>query len=453
MFRRVLIANRGEIACRVIRAVKALGAEAVAVYSDADQGALHVKQADTAVHLGPAAPADSYLHIQRVLDAAKHAGCDAIHPGYGFLSENATFIRRCAEAGIAFVGPTAAAIDSMPDKVAARTALGRAGLPLVPGSEPVADADVALREAERIGYPVMVKAASGGGGIGMSRVDNPDSLKSAVETARTRAEKSFGDATVYLEKFVPSPHHVEVQVLGDGRDAVHVWDRECSIQRRFQKIVEEARAPYAGAPRDAMDAAAAGAVKKLGYVNAGTVECLVAGDGSKNWYFLEINRRIQVEHPVTEAITGLDLVQLQLKIAADGKLPITQADVKHHGHAIELRVCAEDPWRFFPSPGTITKWRPPEGDGLRVDAGVEVGSSVPMFYDPLLAKVVVWGENREQAIERALAAAKSMVVEGVKTNLPLHQRILEDEVFRRGDTPTSYLDDLMKRLKASGAIK
>lgn len=457
MFKRILIANRGEIALRIIRAARALGIETVAVHSDADANSLHTRTADSSVLIGPPSPAESYLHIQRVIEAAKTSGADAIHPGYGFLSENASFIRRCADEGIAFIGPTASAIEAMQDKVAAREAMGKAGLPLVPGSGPLRDLDHAVEEAERIGFPLMVKAASGGGGIGMSRIENMDQLKGAFDTARTRAEKAFGDATVYLERFVPAPHHVEIQIFGDGNHAIHVLDRECSIQRRFQKIVEEARAPYKGAPRDAMAVTAARAASEIGYVNAGTVECLVAGDGKQDgtsdWYFLEINRRIQVEHPITEMITGLDLVKMQIEVAATGKLPIEQSAVKPNGHAIEFRLCAEDPWKFFPAPGTVTTWQVPEAEHVRVDAGVESGSAVPMFYDPLLAKICVWGKTRDEAIDRAASYLDTVRVDGVKTNLPLHQRILRDDAFRSGDTPTSYVDGLIKRLKASGEIK
>ena len=457
MFKRILVANRGEIAVRVIRAAKALGVETVAIHSEADANAVHAKAADRSVLVGPPPPAESYLKMDTVLQAAKETGCDAVHPGYGFLSENAAFIRRCLAEGLAFIGPDATSIESVTDKVSAREAFGKVGLPLIPGSGVVADADAALAAAEKVGFPMMVKAAGGGGGIGMSRIDNMDQLKGAFETAKSRAEKAFGDGRIYLERFVPAPHHVEIQVLGDGTDAIHVVDRECSVQRRFQKIVEEARCPFPAAPTDDMAKTAASAAKKLAYRNAGTVECLVSGepraDGKSEWFFLEVNRRIQVEHPVTEAITGLDLVQAQIRIAATGKLPFGQDAVKPRGHAIELRICAEDPWKFFPAPGTITKWQPPQMEHVRVDAGVETGSAVTMFYDPMLAKLIAWGETRAAAIERALAAAEAFVVEGVKTNLPLHKEILRDEVFRAGVVSTGYLDDLLKRLKAAGKVK
>ncbi len=457
MFRRILVANRGEIACRVIRAAHDLGIETIAVHSEADAGALHVRRADRAVSIGPAPPAESYLHVDRVLAAARETGCEAIHPGYGFLSENAGFVRRCRDAGIAFIGPTAASIESLADKVQAREAFGRVGLPRIPGTDCVDGIDGSVAAAERIGYPIMVKAAGGGGGIGMSRVATADALRSALETARTRAEKAFGDPRIYLEKWVDSPHHVEVQVFGDGKEAIHLFERECSIQRRFQKILEEARAPFKGVPRDRMATTAAEAAKRLGYVNAGTIECLVDGSGVAGggaapteapWYFLEMNRRIQVEHPVTEMLTGLDLVRMQIEVAATGRLPIAQSDVRAKGHALELRVCAEDPYKFFPSPGTISEWTVPEMEHVRIDAGVEAGSAVPIFYDPLLAKVVIWGETRDAAIDRALAAVRAMKVAGVKTNLPLFEKILQDDLFRAGDTPTGYLDDFLKRLRA-----
>jgi len=457
MFKRILIANRGEIAIRIARAAKALGCETVAIYSEADAKALHVKVADRAISVGPPPPAESYLHMNRVLSAAKEAGCDAIHPGYGFLSENAVFIKRCLSEGIAFIGPDASSIESMTDKVAARAAFSKVGLPIIPGSEIVADLAAAQVEAERIGYPLMVKAAGGGGGIGMSRIDDFGQLATAFDAAKARAEKAFGDGRIYLERFVPSPHHVEVQILGDGTDVIHLVDRECSVQRRFQKVVEEARCPYPAAPTDEMAVTAAAAAQKLGYKNAGTVECLVSGEpgasGKAEWFFLEVNRRIQVEHPVTEAITGLDLVQAQIRIAADGKLPFSQADVKPKGHAIELRICAEDPFKFFPAPGTIAKWIQPVMEHVRIDAGVEAGSNVPMFYDPLLAKLIAWGDTRDAAIDRALEAVNAFTIEGVKTSLPLHKEILKDPVFREGITTTGYLDDLLKRLRAAGTIK
>ena len=457
MFKRILVANRGEIAVRIIKACKALGIETVAIHSEADTHSLHAKLADRSVRIGPAAPADSYLHMQRVLGAAKESGCDAVHPGYGFLSENATFIRRCIQDGLAFIGPDAQSIEAVTDKVAAREAFSKAGLPLIPGSGVVPDVETAMKEAERIGFPLMVKAAGGGGGIGMSRIDDAEQLAAAFEKAKSTAGKSFGDDRIYLERFIPSPHHIEVQILGDGTDTIHLADRECSVQRRFQKVIEEARSPYQPAPTEEMAKTASDAARKLGYRNAGTVECLVSGEpkanGVSDWFFLEVNRRIQVEHPVTEMITGLDLVQAQIKIAATGKLPFTQADVKPKGHAIELRICAEDPFRFFPAPGTVAKWVPPEMEHVRIDAGVESGSTVPMFYDSLMAKLIAWGETRDQAIDRALAACEAFVVEGVKTNLPLHKEILRDEVFRGGVTTTGYLDDLLKRLRASGKIK
>ena len=450
----MLVANRGEIAIRVMRAARALGIETVAVYSEADKDSLHRKQADTAVAIGPAAPGESYLHISRVLDAAKSQKCDVIHPGYGFLSENANFIRRCEETGIAFIGPSAASIEKMADKVAARDAMSKAGLPVVPGSGFITDIDAAMKEAERLGYPLMVKAAGGGGGIGMTRADTADELKKGLETAKARAEKAFADGRLYLEKFVDNPHHVEIQVMGDGTDAVHMFDRECSVQRRFQKVLEEGRAAYAGAPTDEMATRAAAAAKSLGYVNAGTIECLVSGNAApgkkSDWFFLEMNRRIQVEHPVTEMITGLDLVQMQIEIASTKKLPVAQKDIKASGHAIELRICAEDPFKFFPAPGTVAKWIPPDMEHVRIDTGVQAGSTVPMFYDSLLAKMIVWGKTRDEAIERARKALDAFTIDGLKTNLPLFKAILVDETFLSGDTPTNYIEGFINRRNPHG---
>ena len=447
MFESVLVANRGEIAVRVIGTCQRLGVKAVAVHSEADAGALHVRVADESVLLGPAPAAESYLDIGRVLEAAQVTGVQAIHPGYGFLAENAEFARRVTDAGLVWVGPAPEAIEAMGDKVAARAAMAAAGVPVAPGTDPLPDADAAAAAAARIGYPVMVKAAAGGGGIGMAAVDDEPALRTAYETARTRAERFFGSPAVFLERYLPHARHVEVQVLGltDGR-VLALGERDCSVQRRHQKVAEETPSPgVTPALRERMFAAARRAALAVDYRGAGTVECLVPADGSGEFFFLEMNTRLQVEHPVTELVTGIDLVEEQLRVAA-GDPPALDPDrlPEPRGHAIELRIYAEDPKRFLPGPGKITRWEQPSGEGIRVDAGYAAGDTVTPYYDPLLAKLCVWGEDRPAALERARAAVAGFAVEGPKCNLPLFAELLQQPEFVSGSYDTGLIERMRR---------
>ena len=450
MFKKILIANRGEIAVRVIRACHEMGIAAVAVYSDVDRAALHVRKADEAYPIGAPAASESYLNIQKILDVAARSGADAIHPGYGFLSENAKFARACADAGVKFIGPTAAAMDAMGSKTRARQAMERAGVPFVPGtSRGLESFEQAEQVAARIGYPVMLKAAAGGGGKGMRLVHAPEELKSALEGARSEAERSFGDSEVYIEKAIMNPRHIEMQVLADEHgNTVYLGERECSLQRRHQKVVEEAPSPIVDPDmRRRMGEVAVRVAQAAGYTNAGTVEFLV--DQQKNFYFLEMNTRLQVEHPVTELITGLDLVHLQIRIAAGERLPFTQDEVMIRGHAIECRIYAEDPDNnYFPSPGKITLLLLPSGPGIRRDSGMYEGWTVPMDYDPLLAKLIGYGTDREQAISRLTRALNEYFVGGIKTNISLFRRILSDPDFRAAKLDTGFLDRLLKQKRA-----
>ena len=441
--RRVLVANRGEIARRVIRACGEEGLEAVAVHSEVDAGAPHTSEADADILIGPGPAAQSYLDAPAILDAARRSGADAVHPGYGFLSENAGFAQAVIDAGLTWIGPRPQTIAAMGDKVRARALVAAAGVPVAAGTDgPLGEGDDPLAAAAPIGFPLMVKASAGGGGIGMQRVDSPDRLSAAVATARQRAAAAFGDGAVFLERFVDGPRHVEVQILGDDPGTlVHLGERECSVQRRHQKVLEETPSCALTAElRARMCAAALRAAAAVGYVNAGTVEFLV--DARRDFHFLEMNTRLQVEHPITEMCTGLDVVRLQLRIAAGEPLPFGQDDVRSSGHAIEMRVYAEDPYRFLPSPGTITVWRQPVGDGIRVDAGVVEGSTVSHLYDPLLAKLVVHAQTRDAAIARAIAAVDAFTVEGVRTNLPLHGHVLSSAPFRSGEYTTAILDSI-----------
>ena len=452
MFSKILIANRGEIACRVARAARALGIRTVAVFSDADQDALHVKACDEAVHLGPPPARDSYLDIEKVLAAAKQTGAQAIHPGYGFLSEQADFAQACAAAGIIFVGPPPEAMRSLKDKAQARAVMRDAGVPVVPGSDGHVGEEVAARAAAAsVGFPLLVKAAAGGGGIGMQVARDEAELVKALRACADRARASFGKDAVYLERYFEKPRHVEVQILGDGHLTLAIGARECSIQRRHQKVIEEAPATafLLPSPRPALLKALldAGlkAARAVGYANAGTCEFLLVGD---EFYFIELNARLQVEHPVTEATTGLDLVQLQLRIAAGEHLPIGQDDLQPRGHAIECRINAEDPVKFFPSPGKVLRFDTPvpaEGafhDGIRIDAGYRAGDTVTPFYDSLLAKIIAHAPTRTEAISKLRGALQNFVVEGLKTNLPLHQRVLASEAFARGELDTHFLERL-----------
>src|ERR1700731_250282 len=447
MFKKILIANRGEIAVRVIRACHEMGIAAVAVYSDVDRASLHVRKADEAYPIGAPAASESYLNIQKILDVAARSGTDAIHPGYGFLSENAKFARACAEAGVKFIGPTAGAMDAMGSKTRARQAMERAGVPFVPGtSRGLESFEQAQEVAARIGYPVMLKAAAGGGGKGMRLVHASDDLKSSLEGARSEAERSFGDREVYIEKAIINPRHIEMQVLADEQgNIVYRGERECSLQRRHQKVMEEAPSPIVDAEmRRTMGEVAVRVAQAAGYTNAGTVEFLV--DEQKNFYFLEMNTRLQVEHPVTELVTGLDLVHLQIRIAAGERLPFTQDEVIIRGHAIECRIYAEDPDNnYFPSPGKITLLLSPSGPGIRRDSGMYEGWMVPIDYDPLLAKLIGYGTDRAQAIARLTRALGEYFVGGIKTNLSLFRRILRDADFRAAKLDTGFLDRMLKR--------
>ncbi|MDP2316744.1 MAG: acetyl-CoA carboxylase biotin carboxylase subunit [Pseudomonadota bacterium] len=431
---RLLIANRGEIAVRVARTAREMGIATVAVYSDADADAPHVRACDTAVRIGPAPPAESYLAIDRLIDAARAAGADAVHPGYGFLAENAAFARAVVDAGFVWVGPAPEVIAVMGDKVGARLRMRAAGVPVVPGVETDDAADIAA-----LGFPVLVKAAGGGGGKGMRRVDSLDALAEAIVEARSEAGTAFGDERVYAEKLVERPRHVEVQVLGDIFGTIaHLGERECSIQRRHQKLVEEAPSPALDAPtRARLCAAAVEAARAVAYTGAGTVEFLLDSDG--RFYFLEMNTRIQVEHPITELVTGVDLVREQLRIAMGEPLGYTSVEAR--GHAIECRIVAEDPARgFLPSPGRIARWRAPVGPGVRVDAGVEEGSEVGLYYDPLLAKVIVHGPDRAAASARMARALAELVVLGIDTTAELLRDVVSSEMFAAGDTTTDFLD-------------
>ncbi|HZD25451.1 MAG TPA: acetyl-CoA carboxylase biotin carboxylase subunit, partial [Alphaproteobacteria bacterium] len=427
MFRKILIANRGEIACRVIRTARRLGIATVAVYSEADAGAMHVAMADEAVLLGPAPATESYLRADRIIEAAQRTGAEAVHPGYGFLSENAGFAEACAEAGITFIGPPAMAVRAMGEKAAAKAIMEKAGVPVVPGYHGEDQADDLLQQfAREIGYPVLIKAVAGGGGKGMRRVDDEDSFANALKGARREAKSAFGDDKVLVEKYLLRPRHIEVQVFADSHgEAVHLFERDCSIQRRHQKVVEEAPAPGMTAEmRRAMGEAAVAAAKAIGYVGAGTVEFIADvshGLSEDRFYFMEMNTRLQVEHPVTEMITGQDLVEWQLRVAAGDPLPLAQDELNIDGHAVEVRVYAENPQKkFFPSTGRLHRLRPPEeGPHLRVDTGVREGDEVTIYYDPMIAKLIVWGRDRDAAVRRLCAALTETRVAGVTTNADL----------------------------------
>jgi acetyl-CoA carboxylase biotin carboxylase subunit len=441
VFESVLVANRGEIARRVIRTARRLGIRAVAVYSEADAALPYVREADEAVPIGPAAPASSYLDVRAVLGAARATGVAAIHPGYGFLSESAEFAAAVIDAGLTWIGPPPAAIEQMGDKINARNLMEQAGVPVAAGTrEPVVDVTAAIAEAGRIGYPVMIKAAAGGGGIGMSAVANESELRAGFETARTRAERFFGNPSILLERYVEQARHVEVQILGlsDGR-VLALGERDCSVQRRHQKIAEETPSPGVTPElRARMLAAAARAGETVDYRGAGTVEFLLDAT-TKDFMFLEMNTRIQVEHPITEMVTGIDLVEQQLRIASGEDVSFRPASVRAEGHAVELRVYAEDPRRFLPSPGLITEWVEPSGPGVRVDAGYEAGNEVTQFYDPLLAKLCVHGATRDEALQRARAAVADFHVRGPKTNLPFHAELLASDEFTSGCYDTSVV--------------
>ncbi|HEV3206544.1 MAG TPA: acetyl-CoA carboxylase biotin carboxylase subunit [Terriglobales bacterium] len=449
MFKKILVANRGEIAVRVIRACRELGIASVAVFSNVDRAALHVLKADEAYAIGAAAASESYLDIPKILEVAQRCGADAIHPGYGFLSENAKFAQACADAKVKFIGPSAASTEMMGSKTRARQEMEKAGVPFVPGtSRGLESIDQAKKVAAEIGYPVMLKAAAGGGGKGMRMVRAASELPSALEAARSEAQRAFGDSEVYLEKAILNPRHIEMQVIGDEYgNTIYLGERECSLQRRHQKVLEEAPSPLVDPEmRRRMGEVAVRVARAAAYCNAGTVEFLV--DAEKNFYFLEMNTRLQVEHPVTEMITGLDLVALQIRIAAGEKLSLKQEEVLVRGHAMECRIYAEDPDNnYFPSPGRIEMLTEPAGPGVRLDSGVYAGWTVPIEYDPLLAKLIVSGQDRPQTISRLARALQEFFVAGIKTNVSLFRRVLADEDFLAGKIDTGFLE----RLPASDA--
>jgi acetyl-CoA carboxylase biotin carboxylase subunit len=452
-FGKVLIANRGEIAVRVIRACRELGIKTVAVFSEDDRESLHVLLADEAVPIGPPPAAESYLVIDKLIAAARATGAGAVHPGYGFLAENAKFAQACRDAGLTFIGPPPAAIRAMGDKMAARRVAIKVGVPVVPGTEQLVPDDAeAVRVAERVGYPVMLKAAMGGGGKGMRLVRAPGDLAGALRAARSEAGAAFGDAAVYIERYVEEPRHIEIQVLADAHGGVvHLGERECSIQRRHQKLVEESPSPFVTPEmRRQMGEAACRVAAAVGYVNAGTVEFLV--DRERNFYFLEMNTRLQVEHPVTELVTGRDLVKDQLRIAGGEKLGFGQDDVALHGWAIECRVNAEDPFgSFIPSPGKVVGLRAPGGPWVRDDTGVYAGCTIPRFYDTLIAKLIVWGPDREAAIARMTRALGEYKVAGVQTTIPILERIIRHPDFAAGRLSTGFMERLLAADKPEAA--
>lgn len=440
-FHKVLIANRGEIALRIIRACRELGLVSVAVYSDADRNALHVRMADEAYHIGPAMAAKSYLHIPTLLDVAKRSGAEAVHPGYGFLSENAAFVEACKEAGLIFVGPSAEAMAAMGEKTAARRTAQAVGVPIVPGAMAGVEDDAQAQTiAEQLGYPILLKAAAGGGGKGIRFVRDPRDLLSSLRTARSEAKSAFGDSSVYLEKAVSPARHIEVQFIADTHgNVVHLGERECSIQRRHQKLIEESPSPIMTAElRERMTSATINLIRTIKYVNAGTAEFLVGPD--RNFYFLEVNARIQVEHPVTEWVTGVDLVQEQFRVAAGLPLSFTQHDIELRGSAIECRISAEDPEnRFLPATGTVQALQEPSGPGVRVESGLYAGMQVPLFYDPLLSKLIVWGRDRYHAIARLRRALDEYTIIGVRTTIPFARWLTEQPRFIEGDMSTDFI--------------
>jgi len=448
MFKKILIANRGEIALRIQRACRELDIRAVMVYSEADREAKYVRLADEAVCIGPAASAHSYLNMPAIISAAEVTDAEAIHPGYGFLSENADFAERVEQSGFQFIGPTAASIRTMGDKVSAKQAMIRAGVPCVPGSEgELPDDPVQLRRiAKSVGYPVIIKAAGGGGGRGMRVVHTEAALVNAVVMTKAEAGAAFGNAAVYMEKFLQNPRHIEIQILADKfKNAVYLGERDCSMQRRHQKILEESPAP--GISRKLIERIGercVAACKKIGYRGAGTFEFLYENG---EFYFIEMNTRVQVEHPVTEMVTGIDIVKTQIMVAADMKLPFTQRQIEMRGHAIECRINAEDPYNFMPSPGRVTTWHTPGGPGVRVDSHVYANYFVPPYYDSMVGKLITYGDTREQAMARMRCALLEMAVEGIKTNIPLHRELLNDAKFMAGGTNIHYLEHWLEQHK------
>ena len=442
MFKKILIANRGEIALRIIRACREMGIKNVSVYSDADRDALHTRMADETYYLGPANPKESYLNMDKLISIAKSSGCQAVHPGYGFLAENHLFAEKCQNNGLIFIGPNPEALKLVGDKIAARNTVGKIGAPLIPGMRTKAKTEEDFeRIAEEIGLPIIVKASMGGGGKGMRIVKDAKELAKAVELGKREALSAFGDDTVYLEKYIEEPRHVEIQVLADNYgNAIHLFERECSIQRRYQKIIEESPSTALDSElRNRMGQKAIKVVKACNYNNAGTVEFLL--DKNKKFYFLEVNARIQVEHPVTELVTGVDLIKEQIKIASGEKLSFVQSDIKQNGHAIEARIYAEDPQNnFIPSPGKVKHLKEPQGPGIRLDSGIYGGYEIPVFYDPLIAKLIVWGENRNVAITRMRRALDEYKIIGVKNILQLLRKVMEDKRFVEGKLSTHFLN-------------
>jgi acetyl-CoA carboxylase biotin carboxylase subunit len=453
MFKKILIANRGEIAVRIIRACRELGICSAAVFSDVDRKALHVRLADEAYAIGPAPSRESYLRIDKLMDVARGAGCDALHPGYGFLSENAALPRACTEAGLTFIGPPAEAMEALGSKTAGRQLARRADVPIVPGTnDPIEKISDAQALAQNMGYPILLKAVAGGGGKGMRLVYSDAEFESAFRDASSEAMNAFGEDRLYLEKYLARPHHIEIQIFADAHGrVVSLGERECSVQRRHQKVIEEAPSPIVTPDlRKKMSDAAVRLARAGGYVNAGTVEFLV--DQNLNFYFLEVNTRLQVEHPVTEQVTGLDLVKLQIAIAAGHRLPFAWETITPRGHAMEVRLYAEDPDNnFFPSPGKILSRRAPSGPGIRLDDGVYEGWTVPNDYDPLLSKLIAWGNSREETIARLRRALDEYSITGIKTNAGLFRRILSEPDFLRGEIHTKWLDELLLRPRPSGS--
>ncbi|MDV0445357.1 Biotin carboxylase [Methanimicrococcus sp. At1] len=442
MFQKILVANRGEIAIRVMRACREMDIKTVAVYSDADNKALFAMYADEAAYVGPAPASQSYLNMEKIIEVAKQTGCDAVHPGYGFLSENSKFARRCAEEGITFIGPSADVIDKLGSKIESRKIAKAANIPTVPGTEDaVKDADEAILVAKDIGYPVLIKASAGGGGIGMRVVNSEEEFKDALETTMRLAGSAFGDPSVFIEKYILNPRHIEIQIMADKfGNVIYLGDRECSIQRRHQKLIEEAPSPIMTPElRKEMGEAAIRAAKAVGYSNAGTVEFIFSNG---KFYFLEVNTRLQVEHGITELITGVDLVKAQIRVAAGFELGMTQEDVSIRGHAIECRINAEDPLNdFAPSPGKIRRYRSSGGPGIRVDSGVHTGYTISPYYDSMISKLCAYGEDRDEAIARMKRALYEYVVIGVTTNIPFHKAVMENEEFKKGNLSTRFIDD------------
>jgi acetyl-CoA carboxylase biotin carboxylase subunit len=442
LFKKILIANRGEIAIRITRACRELGIASVAVFSDADRDSLHVFLADEAYHIGPSPSKESYLNYRKILEVAKQAGADAVHPGYGFLSENTTFAKACEEAGITFIGPTVANIESMGDKISAKALMKKSGVPTVPGSDGgVETFEDAIKIAEKIGLPIIIKATAGGGGKGMRIVRKIDEVESAFRACRSEGQNYFANPTVYIEKFINDPKHIEIQVFGDKHNNhVHLFERECSVQRRNQKIIEESPSP--SVPHEVrlrMGEASVRAAKQINYVGAGTIE-YIFDNTTKEFYFMEMNTRLQVEHPITEIVTGVDLVREQISVAAGKPLSFKQEDIKQKGHAIEARICAEDPVTYKPNPGVIRACRHPQGPFMRVDSYAYPGYNVPIYYDPMISKVITWGDTRNEAIDRMQRALSEFVLTGIKTNIVLHKTILDHPTFRDGTYTTQFIE-------------